>query len=76
MRCTDRHYIIDMSLEMNRRDFENWLLELIKENSLTANEIPALGTGVTIERSVRHHPLRCARQMGLNVETYEVVTEM
>ena len=76
MKYADRHYVIDMNLDMNRHDFENWLLELIKENNITVDKVPALGTGVTIERSVRHHPLRCARQMGLNVETYEVVTEM
>jgi hypothetical protein len=66
----NRYYVIDGSMEMNRSEFENWLIDLVNDNELTADEFPSLGTSVTPERSIKHHPLRVAREMGFDVETY------
>lgn len=66
----NRYYIINGSMEMNRSEFENWLIGLVNDNELTADEFPSLGTGVTPEKCIKHHPLRVAREMGFEIETY------
>ena len=63
----DRIYIIGGTLELNRKEFEDFIIDFIYENELF--DLRNL-TGVTIERSVQHHPLRIAREIGFIVETY------
>lgn len=60
-------YIIDGQLEMTRKEFEQFLIDFIYEYKLF--DLRNL-TGVTIERSVEHHPLRLAREIGFKVEVY------
>ena len=63
----NRLYIIGEHLELNRKEFEDFLIAFINEYQLF--NLRNL-TGVTIERSVQHHPLRIAREIGFRVETY------
>lgn len=59
------YYIIEQTIKFERRDFEDFLIQLIAEDKLY--NLRNL-TGTTIEKSVRHHPLRLAKEIGLNVE--------
>ena len=82
---TNRMYVIDNSMEMNRRDFEHYLFELITENELfdlrNLNNGGCDLNGVTdeeqrdriIKRKISHHPLRLAREIfgEDRVATYE-----
>ena len=68
-----RMYVIDGSMEFNRKEFEDFLIEHIHENELydLAN---LLGDGAKgVERHVKHHPFRLAREIfgADNVVTYE-----
>ena len=65
----NRIYIIGGHLELNRKEFEEFLISFIYDYELF--NLRNL-TGVTIERSVEHHPLRIAREIGFEVETYLV----
>ena len=58
-----RMYVVDGSLEFTRKEFESFLIEHIHENELyDLNGL--LGDGVaSIERHVKHHPLRLAREI-------------
>ncbi len=72
---TDRMYVIDGSLELNRRDFEHYLFDLITENELY--DLRNLNNGGTdireisddeerftiIKRKISHHPFRLAREI-------------
>ena len=71
----DRMYVIDGSREMNRRDFEHYLFELITENELFG--LRNLNNGgvdleniadeeerdTIIKRKISHHPFRLAREI-------------
>lgn len=59
----DRYYEINNMVRFNRKEMENFLIHYVAKHNLTAGEIPSLGTGVTIERSIKHHPFRVARQI-------------
>ena len=65
----NRIYIIGQHLELNRKEFEDFLIDFIYDYQLF--NLRNL-TGTTIERSVEHHPLRIAREIGFKVETYLV----
>lgn len=68
----NRMYVVDGSLEFNRKEFESFLIEYIHENELY-NLANLLGDGAaSVERHVKHHPLRLAREIfGMdNVVTY------
>ena len=69
---TIRIYILEDTLEQTRREFENFLIDYIIENELDLRNL----TGVSIERSVKHHPLRLAREIGFKVNTYLTKVEM
>jgi hypothetical protein len=59
----NRFYVIDGSLEFNRREFEDFLIEQIHENELYDLR-GLLGDGAYgVELHVRHHPLRLAREI-------------
>ena len=59
----NRVYVVDGSLEMNRKEFENFLIELIHENELY--DLPGLhgDDSKWVERHVKHHPYWLALQI-------------
>lgn len=68
-------YIIDDSLEFNRKEFEEFLIETIVENEMY-NLIYLLGDGkASVERHVRHHPFKLAKEIfgDDRVVTYEKI---
>lgn len=68
-----RIYIIDDSLEFNRKEFEEFLIETIVENEMYDLR-NLLGDGkASVERHVKHHPFRLAREIfgDDRVVTYE-----
>ena len=68
-----RMYIIDDSLEFNRKEFEEFLIETIVENEMY-NLRNLLGDGKAgVERHVKHHPFRLAREIfeDNRIVTYE-----
>lgn len=81
----DRMYVIDGSMEMNRKEFEHFLFELITDNEIF--DLRNLNNGgvnlieieneddrnTIIKRKISHHPFRLAREIfGENrVVTYE-----
>ena len=67
----DRMYVVD-GLEFGRKEFEEFLITLIYENELY-DLTGLLGNGkVSVERHVKHHPFRIAREIfgAENVVTY------
>ena len=64
---TTRIYIINGHTELNRKEFEEFLIDFIEENELY--NLRNL-TGVSVRRSVEHHPLRLAREIGFDVITF------
>lgn len=65
----NRMYVIEGHLELNRKEFEEFLIDYIEENELF--NLRNL-TGVSVRRSVEHHPLRLAREIGFEVITFLV----
>ena len=63
----NRMYVIEGHLELNRKEFEEFLIDYIEENELF--DLRNL-TGVSVRRSVEHHPLRLAREIGFDVITF------
>ena len=64
----NRIYIIGEHLELDRKEFEEFLITFIYEYQLF--NLRNLISTTTIERNVEHHPLRIAREIGFRVETY------
>ena len=63
----ERMYIIDDSLEFNKREFVMFLLDLIEDNDLAE----MLGfTKNEIERRVNNRPFCIGKRLGLNVVTF------
>ena len=68
----NRYYVVD-GFEYNRVDFENFLIEWIHENKLYDLR-NLMGDGnIGVERHVKHHPYRLAREIfgEDHVATYE-----
>ena len=68
-----RFYVIDDEMTFNRKDFEAFLISWIFDNELF-NLRNLLGDGaIGVERHVKHHPLRLAREIfgDDNVVTFE-----
>lgn len=63
-----RFYIVNDTMELGRKEYEDFLIDYIKENEI---HDPTLLIGGTVERTVRHHPLRVGRHLGFRVETFE-----
>ena len=58
-----RMYVIDDSLEFTRKEFESFLIEFIIDNELFGLR-GLLGDGaVSVERHVKHHPFRLAKEI-------------
>lgn len=58
-----RMYVIDGSLEFNRKEFESFLIDHIHDNELYDLK-GLLGDGaINVERHVKHHPLRLAKEI-------------
>lgn len=68
-----RFYVIDDEMTFNRKDFEAFLINWIFDNELF-NLRNLLGDGaIGVERHVKHHPFRLAREIfgEDNVVTFE-----
>ena len=68
-----RFYVVDDEMTFNRKDFEAFLINWIFDNELF-NLRNLLGDGaIGVERHVKHHPLRLAREIfgEDNVITFE-----
>lgn len=61
-------YLVDGIITFTRRDFEDFLIQRIYEDNESSETLIHLLPTTTIERNVRHHPLRLAREMGIDVE--------
>ena len=65
-------YIINDTMEMTRKEYENFLIDYINENELFDLR-NLLGDGAMgVEHHVKHHPLRLGREIGFKVEFFEV----
>lgn len=59
-----RMYIVDASLELNRKEFENYLFELITENELyDLKNLMGATKESDIKRVIAHHPYRLAKEI-------------
>lgn len=66
----NRFYVIDGSMEFSREEFIEFLIDYIHDNELYDLR-NLLGDGkISVERHVKHHPLRLAREIFGDVETY------
>lgn len=58
-----RMYVVDGSLEFNRKEFESFLIDHIHDNELYDLNGLLGGGAISVERHVKHHPLRLAREI-------------
>lgn len=60
------YYLVNGVIVFSRPDFERFILQHIYEDKLF--NLRNLPPTTTIERNVAHHPLRIAKEIGLDVE--------
>ena len=64
-------YIINETLELTRREYEEFLIDYINENELFDLRW-LLGDGEAgVRTHVRHHPLSLGREIGFKVEYFQ-----
>lgn len=60
-------YLVDGVFELNRAEFEEKILDYCLENDIKCGDLCNLLVTTSLERNIKHHPLRIARELGWDV---------